>query len=56
MYLVLIQLIIAKLSEVLALGEDESNKMRLKFCKNNVSTDDLATIIYTSGTTGRPKE
>jgi long-chain acyl-CoA synthetase len=42
-------------SEVLALGEDESNQNEVEICKNNVSTDDLATIIYTSGTTGRPK-
>ncbi|MBX9887944.1 MAG: AMP-dependent synthetase/ligase [Flavobacteriaceae bacterium] len=42
-------------SELLVLGEDHSNQIDVETCKNNVSTEDLATIIYTSGTTGRPK-
>ena len=42
-------------SEVLALGEDQSNQNEVETCKENVSTEDLATIIYTSGTTGKPK-
>ena len=42
-------------SELLVLGEDQSNQIDVETCKNNVSTEDLATIIYTSGTTGRPK-
>jgi long-chain acyl-CoA synthetase len=41
--------------ELLLLGEDESNQNEVEDRKNNVSTDDLATIIYTSGTTGKPK-
>ncbi len=42
-------------SELLELGEDESNQNEVENRKNNVSSEDLATIIYTSGTTGRPK-
>lgn len=42
-------------SELLTLGEDVSNQEEVETCKDNVSTEDLATIIYTSGTTGRPK-
>jgi long-chain acyl-CoA synthetase len=42
-------------SELLMLGEDQSNQEEVEACKNNVSTEDLATIIYTSGTTGKPK-
>ncbi len=41
--------------EVLALGKDSSNQNVVEACKNNVVSDDLATLIYTSGTTGRPK-
>ncbi len=41
--------------ELLALGEDHSNQHTVEERKNNVRTEDLATIIYTSGTTGRPK-
>jgi long-chain acyl-CoA synthetase len=41
--------------EVLGLGEDPSNQNEVEERKNNVRTEDLATIIYTSGTTGRPK-
>ena len=42
-------------TELLNLGEDLSNQNIVEERKNNVRTDDLATIIYTSGTTGRPK-
>jgi long-chain acyl-CoA synthetase len=42
-------------SELLELGKDESNQNEVEDRKNNVSSEDLATIIYTSGTTGRPK-
>jgi len=41
--------------ELLSLGEDESNQNEVEDRKNNVKSEDLATIIYTSGTTGRPK-
>ena len=42
-------------SEVLKLGEDESNQNEVDSRKAAVNEDDLATLIYTSGTTGRPK-
>ena len=42
-------------TELLTLGEDSSTQSSVEERKNNVSTEDLATIIYTSGTTGRPK-
>ncbi len=42
-------------SEVLALGEDQSNQDVVEDRKRAVKATDLATIIYTSGTTGRPK-
>ncbi|MFT5892381.1 MAG: long-chain acyl-CoA synthetase, partial [Dokdonia sp.] len=42
-------------TKVLELGADESNQEEVETLKNNVKTDDLATLIYTSGTTGRPK-
>ena len=42
-------------SELLELGQDESNQNEVEARKNQVASDDLATIIYTSGTTGRPK-
>jgi long-chain acyl-CoA synthetase len=42
-------------TELLTLGEDQSNQDVVEDRKNNVKTEDLATIIYTSGTTGRPK-
>ena len=41
--------------ELLALGEDKSNQSEVEERKDNVKTEDLATIIYTSGTTGKPK-
>jgi len=42
-------------SEVLALGEDESNQAEVEARKDAIKADDLATLIYTSGTTGKPK-
>ncbi|WP_433764285.1 AMP-dependent synthetase/ligase [Flavobacterium ginsenosidimutans] len=42
-------------SDLLLVGEDESNQSEVEARKNSIKTDDLATIIYTSGTTGRPK-
>ncbi|HEU4791691.1 MAG TPA: long-chain fatty acid--CoA ligase [Flavobacterium sp.] len=42
-------------AELLNLGADKSNQDVVEDRKNNVKSDDLATIIYTSGTTGRPK-
>ena len=42
-------------SELLTLGEDESNQAEVEAKKESIHTDDLATIIYTSGTTGKPK-
>ncbi|GGB73521.1 AMP-dependent synthetase [Flavobacterium suaedae] len=42
-------------TEIIKLGEDESNQGELDSIKNSITEDDLATIIYTSGTTGRPK-
>ena len=41
--------------ELLILGNDDSNQNEVEERKNNIKTDDLATIIYTSGTTGQPK-
>ena len=42
-------------SELLTLGEDESNQDEVEARKDAVKPEDLATIIYTSGTTGAPK-
>ena len=42
-------------TELLILGEDQSNQDVVEDRKNNVKSEDLATIIYTSGTTGKPK-
>ncbi|KJD33316.1 AMP-dependent synthetase [Tamlana nanhaiensis] len=42
-------------SELFELGKDESNQPEVEARKNDVKSDDLATIIYTSGTTGKPK-
>jgi long-chain acyl-CoA synthetase len=41
--------------ELLVLGEDKSNQNVVEERKDNVRSEDMATIIYTSGTTGRPK-
>ncbi|MCF6130594.1 AMP-dependent synthetase/ligase [Flavobacterium sp. AS60] len=41
--------------ELLVLGEDTSNQDVVEDRKNQIHTEDLATIIYTSGTTGVPK-
>lgn len=41
--------------ELLELGQDQSNQYLVEERKNNVKSEDLATIIYTSGTTGKPK-
>lgn len=42
-------------SSLLTLGADTSNQDVVEDRKNNVTTQELATIIYTSGTTGKPK-
>lgn len=42
-------------TELLLIGEDQSNQNDVELSKNNVHSTDLATIIYTSGTTGKPK-
>ncbi|MGZ9733774.1 AMP-dependent synthetase/ligase [Flavobacterium sp. GNP002] len=42
-------------NELLIQGVDTGNQSEVENRKNNVKTEDLATIIYTSGTTGRPK-
>jgi long-chain acyl-CoA synthetase len=42
-------------SELLELGQDNTNQKEIEERKNGVIPSDLATIIYTSGTTGRPK-
>lgn len=42
-------------SDLVILGEDDSNQSEVEARKDSIKTDDLATIIYTSGTTGRPK-
>ena len=42
-------------SELFEIGKDESTQIDVEKRKDNVKSDDLATIIYTSGTTGRPK-
>jgi long-chain acyl-CoA synthetase len=42
-------------NELLIQGVDTGNQSEVEERKNNVKTDDLATIIYTSGTTGKPK-
>lgn len=41
--------------DLIELGNSLSNDAEVESRKNNVKTDDLATIIYTSGTTGKPK-
>ncbi|MCI9844666.1 AMP-dependent synthetase/ligase [Flavobacterium pectinovorum] len=42
-------------TDLLYLGEDQSNQTEVEARKESIKEDDLATIIYTSGTTGRPK-
>ena len=42
-------------NELLIQGDDSGNQSEDEIRKDNVKTEDLATIIYTSGTTGRPK-
>lgn len=42
-------------NELLEIGKDTSNQDVVEDRKNNVATEDLASIIYTSGTTGKPK-
>ena len=42
-------------NELLELGKDDQNQNDVEERKNNVTSEDLATIIYTSGTTGKPK-
>jgi len=42
-------------TELLTLGQDESNQAEVETKKDSIKEDDLATIIYTSGTTGKPK-
>jgi long-chain acyl-CoA synthetase len=42
-------------SELFELGKDEENQPEVEKRKNEVKSEDLATIIYTSGTTGKPK-
>jgi len=42
-------------NELIELGKDKSNQNSVEERKNNVKSEDLATIIYTSGTTGKPK-
>ncbi|PNQ72458.1 long-chain fatty acid--CoA ligase [Hanstruepera neustonica] len=42
-------------TDVLKLGEDNSNQDEVEKLKNAVKPDHLATLIYTSGTTGTPK-
>ncbi|RRJ92645.1 long-chain fatty acid--CoA ligase [Paenimyroides tangerinum] len=43
------------LQDLIDLGNSLNNEAEVEDRKNNVKTDDLATIIYTSGTTGKPK-
>ncbi|MDN3621399.1 AMP-binding protein [Polaribacter undariae] len=42
-------------NEILESGKDTGSQNLVEERKNNVKTDDLATLIYTSGTTGKPK-
>lgn len=42
-------------TDLLELGQDDSNQNEVENIKNSIQETDLATIIYTSGTTGRPK-
>ncbi len=42
-------------NDLLIQGVDTGNQSEVEDRKNNVQSEDLATIIYTSGTTGKPK-
>jgi len=42
-------------SELIALGNENAQPVRIEEIKSSIKPDDLATIIYTSGTTGSPK-
>jgi long-chain acyl-CoA synthetase len=42
-------------TELLELGQDQSNHEEVESRKKNVMGNEMATIIYTSGTTGKPK-
>lgn len=44
-----------KWSDLLILGQDESNQLEVENRKSSIQPHDLATLIYTSGTTGLPK-
>ncbi len=46
---------IEHLNELILLGKENKNPDLLEKIKNEIKTDDVATIIYTSGTTGNPK-
>nr|WP_297306187.1 long-chain fatty acid--CoA ligase [uncultured Flavobacterium sp.] len=43
------------IQDLINLGNSLQNETEVELRKNNVKSDDLATIIYTSGTTGKPK-
>ncbi len=43
------------LNEIIDIGKANPSSSYLETIKNDIKTDDLATIIYTSGTTGNPK-
>ncbi len=42
-------------TDILKLGEDNSNQNEVEKRKDAIKPNDLATLIYTSGTTGKPK-
>jgi long-chain acyl-CoA synthetase len=42
-------------SELIALGKQNPQNIKLEEVKSSIKPDDLATLIYTSGTTGNPK-
>jgi len=43
------------LDELILLGKENAEPLRIKEIKDAIKPNDLATIIYTSGTTGNPK-